>query len=401
LNAFAATDPSVLADMFSSATAPAYLVIALLCALAWTKFLSRLTSPKPLNERFATIDGLRGYLALMVFVHHACIWYFVGQGGGWAQPPSNLYTHLGQSSVILFFMITGFLFFHRILSSGPSGPDWLQLLVSRVLRLTPLYWCAIAGMVLWIFVSTGFTLYQSLWTFVKSVGHWMLFTMTYAPALNGAKWPDQVLAGVVWSLHYEWFFYGCLPLAALLAGRRPPAWALGVSAIAAFYFWQWEPRGIHLFAFGCGMGSAMLIHRFGCKIQPSQRWPDLLVVVLLIALVTFFADGTGYVQVAILGVVFWAIANGASLFGVLLLRVSRMLGDMAYGIYLLHGLLLFSALGFRFSGTSLSPEAHWALVMALIPPLVTLCWIAHRWVELPAMALVPTVVRRLRRRDTT
>jgi hypothetical protein len=93
LNAFAATDPSVLADMFSSATAPAYLVIALLCALAWTKFLSRLTSPKPLNERFATIDGLRGYLALMVFVHHACIWYFVGQGGGWAQPPSNLVFH--------------------------------------------------------------------------------------------------------------------------------------------------------------------------------------------------------------------------------------------------------------------------------------------------------------------
>lgn len=383
--------------MLTSATSPAYLVMALLCALAWTKFLSRWAPPAPSDDRFACIDGLRGYLALMVFIHHACIWYFVGQGRAWTLPPSHLYTHLGQSSVILFFMITGFLFFHRILRSGPNGPDWLQLLVSRMLRLTPLYWCAVAGMALCVLVSTHFVMHQSVWSFTKAVAHWLLFTLTYEPALNGIERPGYALAGVVWSLPYEWFFYGCLPLLALATGRRPPVWAVGIGIISAFYFWKWQPNGVYLFAFACGMGTAWQVRRWGNAAPGFQRWGDVAVIALLAALVLLFEDGAGYAQVGLLGLVFCAVANGASVFGLLRLPVSRALGEMAYGIYLLHGLVLFIALGFRFSGTAMPAPTHWALVLALIPPLLTVCWLAHRGIELPAMRLVPAVVRRLRR----
>ena len=88
--------------------------LACLFAALATSFLllKRFGFPRQ-SARFASIDGLRGYLAFFVFLHHACIWYFYLQTGEWGRPPSNLYSHLGRSSVVLFFMITGFLFFTK------------------------------------------------------------------------------------------------------------------------------------------------------------------------------------------------------------------------------------------------------------------------------------------------
>ena len=63
-------------------------------------------SPPPM--RFATINGLRGYLALFVMLHHACMWFVLVQTGKWDVPRPNLYGPLGQASVLMFFMITSF-----------------------------------------------------------------------------------------------------------------------------------------------------------------------------------------------------------------------------------------------------------------------------------------------------
>jgi cytochrome c oxidase assembly factor CtaG len=88
-----------------------------------------------------TIDGLRGFLAFGVFVHHAAIWYAFLKTGQWVVPESRLFTHLGQSTVTLFFMITGFLFYGKMLESRHQRApvDWLRLYVSRCLRILPLY----------------------------------------------------------------------------------------------------------------------------------------------------------------------------------------------------------------------------------------------------------------------
>ncbi|MFC6337438.1 acyltransferase family protein [Pseudomonas karstica] len=71
--------------------------------------VNKLITPSS-QGRFVTIDGLRGYLAFFVFLHHSCIWYYYLQSGVWALPPSRLFVHFGQMGVALFFMITGFLF---------------------------------------------------------------------------------------------------------------------------------------------------------------------------------------------------------------------------------------------------------------------------------------------------
>lgn len=87
---------------------PAIAALFLGLACAWC--IARRAGGPPEQGRFASIDGLRGYLAFFVFLHHSAIWYFCLRTGQWKVPPSNLYTHFGQSSVAMFFMITGFLF---------------------------------------------------------------------------------------------------------------------------------------------------------------------------------------------------------------------------------------------------------------------------------------------------
>jgi peptidoglycan/LPS O-acetylase OafA/YrhL len=90
------------------------------------------------RKPFSSVDGLRGYLAFGVFIHHVAITWVYLHTGEINVPPSNFYTQIGLASVALFFMITGFLFWGRLLKHGRHH-DWLAFAVSRVFRLYPLY----------------------------------------------------------------------------------------------------------------------------------------------------------------------------------------------------------------------------------------------------------------------
>ena len=90
-------------------------LLLLLMAIFSSMALVVLFGPPKEQGRFLAIDGLRGYLAFFVFLHHAMIWFFYLKTNKWEVPPSNLYTHFGQAGVAFFFMITGFLFFLKSL----------------------------------------------------------------------------------------------------------------------------------------------------------------------------------------------------------------------------------------------------------------------------------------------
>ena len=63
-------------------------------------------------------------------------------------------------------------------------------------------------------------------------------------------------------------------------------------------------------------------------------------------------------------------------------------------MYLLHPLLLFIVFGMMLSpetARSLSPLAHWLIVLGLTPFLVTLCYLSYRYIESPPMKHVSAV----------
>ena len=71
---------------------PYFAISALLLVVAWavsrrTRFYRELLAVEDRANRFHAIDGLRGFLALGVFFHHAVISYFYYATGRWELPP--------------------------------------------------------------------------------------------------------------------------------------------------------------------------------------------------------------------------------------------------------------------------------------------------------------------------
>src|SRR5690349_10423474 len=75
-------------------------------------FYSRLLAAST-GSRYAMIDGLRGYLAIGVMLHHVtCNWsYYVN--GRWGPSMSGVFNGLAPLGVSEFFLITGFLFWGK------------------------------------------------------------------------------------------------------------------------------------------------------------------------------------------------------------------------------------------------------------------------------------------------
>lgn len=89
---------------------PTYALLMGLLAVFIASGLARFLRLPKTQGRLDSIDGLRGYLAFFVFIHHAYVWYFYLHYGAWSRPLSNFYNQLGKGSVAVFFMITGFCF---------------------------------------------------------------------------------------------------------------------------------------------------------------------------------------------------------------------------------------------------------------------------------------------------
>lgn len=328
-----------------------------------------------------TIDGLRGFLAFGVFVHHASIWYTFLQTGVWNVPASRLYTHLGQSTVSLFFMITGFLFFGKVLESRRKPIDWLRLYVSRCLRILPLYLLVIFAGILVIALIRYSGWVQPMpkpWHEKSLTG---LFT-----------------AGVTWTLGYEWKFYYALPLLALTVGRVQWQWitfAIAMLVISG----AGNALGIHAAAFVSGVIAALLSKVSLWKRWATSAWGSVCALSSLVLVVTGFDTAYELVPLALLTISFGLMANGAGLWGLLTADLSRSLGERTYSIYLLHGPLLFVTfrflLGFEWV-VQLSPVEYWSVIGLLTPLLLGLGVLSYRFIERPWILRTTDFTVRLR-----
>jgi peptidoglycan/LPS O-acetylase OafA/YrhL len=376
-------------------------IVALLLALATCFLLAKIFGSPADPKRLAAIDGLRGYLAFFVFLHHACIWHFYLQTGRWETPPSNLYTHFGQSSVAVFFMITGFLFFSKILEGRTMPIDWGRLYVSRFLRLVPLYLLAMLLLFMVAAILSGGVAREPISRLASELLAWLVFTIAGAPDINGIEHSFTIVAGVTWSLAYEWFFYFSLPLLALAVKLRPPAAfvALGFCGVAGLA--MWGPEMIPLLSFLAGMAASILARSGWFRRFAAGMVSSLLVSVCLVAAVAFFHSANELAPLLLLSLAFALMAAGCGLFGILDHPLSRTLGELAYSMYLLHGIALFVifklVLGVQAS-KSLSPVQHWIVVAGITPILVVICFLAARHVEQPAMRNTTRVTGWLRAR---
>lgn len=374
-------------------------VLITLLALVCARFFVRDTAASDTHE-FAALDGLRGLLALTVFIHHSVYWFYHSRGQGWHGGDSVLYENFGQTSICLFFMVSGFLFGHKLLEARQKPLDWLRLYCSRLLRLGPLYFTVLLFILALITVKSGFTMHQDWHEFWTSLRHWLLFTIPSHADINGFPNTHLLTAGVVWTLPYEWYFYLCLPAVSLLLGSRsqtnPLPWLL-ISAACVLTFSYWGLDSTLLWGFVGGFVAALAIRH--TELRRLLRGMNWVVLACLIIGYTCFTTNEYYTRLLILTVAFTSIAAGTNLFGVLTSRSCRALSNISYGIYLLHGLVLYLTFNWVLSpetSIAMTEQQHVLLMIAITPVIVAISALSWHWVEWPAMQNTTKLARWLR-----
>jgi peptidoglycan/LPS O-acetylase OafA/YrhL len=283
------------------------------------------------TERFAALDGLRGILALSVFLHHLLVAQAYSGGSPWQAPSSNFDNLLGRAAVALFFMISAYLFWGRVLRRN-SRLDWVAFLRGRVLRLAPLFYLALAVLLFVVAVETGFVLRVPAGDLARQILRWASFTLLGSPDINGLAGTWTILS-TVWTLPYEWYFYLALPFLALIYRGLGRAWLLYV-VVAALALLDRDWVFCLFFVTGA------LAAEFGTALP--RRPTALAAIAALVALPLFFHDIEGPIQALLLLPIFVASLQSRTL---LQWRPLRFLGHISYSVYLLHNPLIHIAAG--------------------------------------------------------
>lgn len=317
-------------------------VAAVILCIGTASVLARTRFPLPPDgKRVGCIDGLRGYLALSVLIHHFVLWTLATRHHRpWGATDLNLVHELGSGAVGVFFMITGLLFYPTIRRGLFTG-NWLQLYVRRAFRIVPMVAVSVVLVTAVIMVRTGrlpdgrYGLDALKWISTKQ-------------EVDLLGYPDsgRINAYVLWSLRLEWLFYlFVIPICAtaMQFRGRLPTWAIPVGLMAfGFVLHALDARLTlpgFLPLFAAGMLACELQER--AWVRDLLRTPAATVLALASLVAGMVLFPTPYdAALPLFAFFFVCVAAGNSLFGFLALRPSLVLGECSYGIYLTHAIFL-------------------------------------------------------------
>ena len=361
------------------------------------------------------LESLRGILALSVIFHHAELTFlYFTTGGAWGLFSSRFYELMGVVPVTLFFFLSGYLFWNKLIND-----DGLKsvgaFLVKRMKRLLPAYWVSVAAVFLVVGAGTRFQMLVEPQALLTSAWHWISVGIPFAPPkINNFSETGVINAAVVWTLRIEILFYLSLPLLAPLAkGHR--VWIL-LAATVFVNSWLMRHSGlkhIHsqvvqeiygsvlefLFYFGrgfiFGITAAHLRRMIPESILPVVRGPWFAVLALFIMVCVFWgvepiSPDKRYMvwRSALLFIPFLIIALENDLFGILSTKPLIYLGKISYSVYLIHGIVLYLIsrwINIHIPFESISPIQFWIFVVISGFSTVWLSSLLFSRVEYPMM----------------
>lgn len=327
------------------------------------------------------LDGLRGLMAWSVFIHHTDIARQWLRTGTWSCD-SGLILFLGKGAVLVFFMITGFLFWGKaVAAQGRLAP--LPLWLGRLRRLAPLY--ALSAVL--ILVATA-----GAWLAAPGPTRSAFLVRLFSLGIvDWSRLPGYKIitanGGVQWSLWYEWRFYLALPLLAWFAcSRRRMVILFGLGLVALPLTDITSDTTVYWLAFLPGIAAVYLQRSTALRnalCTPASAGAAVAWCVLVLALSHF--GGCGWSLLAVVPL-FWTVAAGNSYFGALIHPATRLLGTISYSVYLLHAILLMAilkVLGNVIDLALLPLPAYCCLVAGIGVFLTLVCALTYRWVEHP------------------
>lgn len=344
----------------------------------------------------AYINALRGVAALLITIHHSVFMYNYTTSGSWNILLSNgffsksstldktILLSFGYIPVMLFFMITGFLFFGKIIKNPKLNIPLFYK--KRARRILPLYFTMIALMILTSYII-GFREDVTLGFFIKDIIAWLTFGMIQPNGFTSSFPNSLIVCGVIWTLVYEWFFYALLPLfSSFFYSRRSYLTfaALMFTIIILLFCFDFinEINTTLLLCFWCGL-ACNIIKNNATKLVLKILKGNIFTLISLAALViSVVGSNFGVYKINVmfpLFFVFLSVCLGSSIFGILKVKPLQISGTASYSIYLLHGLML--SLAFYFIKGSYVLSTNLALFTASTLSIVTYTYIERKFIK--------------------
>ena len=327
--------------------------------------------------RAGMVDGLRGWLALGVLLSHAACMYSFFKDGTWDSGWAGIYGQTGGVGVALFFMVTAYLFWGRVLRKD-GQLQVAEFFQSRVRRIVPMYAVSLLIVFIIVAVASGFQLNESPVTLLKQIRPWLTFGFMRDGDINGVR--AHHIEAVYWTLAYEWCFYLALPFMALC--HRGWKFAALICAVVFFSV----SSVIVCFVFGAV--AAWIVERNFIPFKLDSHWlTPLPIAALLLAFA--YPEIFAWAPAALLFVFFLFVVKDNSLFGLLATSSAKLLGTVSYSIYLLHCIVVFvmvSAANRFVPVSEMSAETYAMLIVAAALLTVLLSTASYRYVEHPFLA---------------
>jgi peptidoglycan/LPS O-acetylase OafA/YrhL len=226
------------------------------------------------------------------------------------------------------------------------GFRWTNLFISRFFRLVPLYWTCVAVITVIVFINTG-QFNSSAFEIIVDILYWLSFFGT--PDINNFPLTWIIIAGVTWTLKYEWVFYFSLPFLSIII--RPSTYLKLLMSFIILTTAYYTIRPITISSvdiesqffslFFLGALSAYLNQFKFIKKKITSPIFSIIGIGSLAYLLFFFDTSIGYIQYILLYIFFLPVSLGNSMFGLLNKNFSILLGEISYSIYLIHGLILY------------------------------------------------------------
>lgn len=378
----------------------------------------KVTTPAP--ENFPCLDGLRGVAAVWVLASHVQIL---------SGTPYISVLSWGGLAVDLFMMLSGLLMAHHYVQRRAREPweqasTWRTFWTRRFFRIAPLYYvCLVIALAMSPLMLEGRSAVASVWpetatTAARYAGFELGNVLAHITFVFGVL-PDYAFRTPLpdWSIGLEMQFYLAFPFIMLLVSRfgliRSGVLLTFVCLALRFtfptYFKQFEMPAflpIKLYAFMIGIWLAVG--------RANQRMTTSLVAALALAIAYAaykrHAEAFGLIPLVL---VLFYLLNDGTLPGTQLVekivspvraafsgRVSRMLGDTSYGIYLVHLLVLIPVAGYFAKQAyylQLPHAARFAICAGITFGVsLAIAWVGHKLVEQPGIKLGKKVASRMR-----
>jgi len=337
-----------------------------------------------INHRYDYIDGLRGLAAILVVCSHSWRFRDIGFTNDEITKADYFYIgNFGALGVQLFFCITGFLFFKKIISQGLEI-DWKQFYISRWKRLAPLYMAfCLCVIILGIMIAGPGAVNASALT---SAAKLMTFGFMGGKFAVG-NYDSGYITPILWTLPYEWKFYFSIPAIAVICSSRNLL-ITSIMGVALLYICISTSDNFNVWVFFLSGGLAAYLDKFKSNLVSSIANVSfyLSAAVILTTMFSHDIDKYGAFRAITSTILFICAVIGKPR----ILRFKGLVyaGEISYGIYLFHLMVIFIfnhfASKFLFNSIISGYEVL-ALVAAYCAVLTLTTTLTFKYIEYPFM----------------